>query len=434
MGSLVFMDTKLELLGELLVELLVVLSVLLDVGEHLEASLDDVLLDDLEDLVLLEGLTRDVKRHVFGIDNTLNKGEALGDELVTIVHDENTTDVKFDVVLLLLGFELIEGSAFGDEEEGSELEGSFNGEVLDGEVFLPVVGEGFVESSVLVFGDVLGRSNPDWLDLVEGLPLVGNFLNFLGLVLLDLLNLRLILVLLTLGLLLSLGLFLIGVSDFLLGGFLTHELNGESNELGVLLDEILQSSFFEVLRHIFLEGKGDSGSTRDLLLVGGDDGEGTSSVGFPKVFNVFVRLGDDGDLLGDEISGVETNTELTNHTDIGTSRDGFHEGLGSRLGNCSEVTDEVGLGHTNTGILDGEGVVGLVGNDSNTELRLSLKLLGLGNTLVSDFIKSIGRVRDEFSKEDLLVGVESVDDKGHQLLDISAESKYFFGHLLFIFL
>merc|ERR1712166_1502795 len=214
MGSLVFMDTKLELLGELLVELLVVLSVLLDVGEHLEASLDDVLLDDLEDLVLLEGLTRDVKRHVFGIDNTLNEGEPLGDELVTIVHDENTTDVKFDVVLLLLGFKLIEGSAFGDEEEGSELEGSFNGEVLDGEVFLPVVGEGFVESSVLILGDVLGRSNPDWLDLVEGLPLVRDFLNFLGL--LGLLNLRLILVLLPLGLLLSLRLLLIGVSDFLL--------------------------------------------------------------------------------------------------------------------------------------------------------------------------------------------------------------------------
>jgi hypothetical protein len=204
----------------------------------------------------------------------------------------------------------------------------------------------------------------------------------------------------------------------------------------VLLDEILESSLFEVLGHIFLEGKGDSGSATESIGGGrGDDGEGTSSVGFPKVFDVIVGLGDDGDLLGNEISGVETNTELTNHTDIGTSRDGFHEGLGSGLGNCSEVTDEIGLGHTDTGILNGKGVVGLVRDNSDSEFGLRLELLGLGDTLVSDLIKSIGGVRDEFSKEDLLVGVESVNDEGHQLLDIGAESEDFFGHcLVFVFI
>jgi hypothetical protein len=161
---------------------------------------------------------------------------------------------------------------------------------------------------------------------------------------------------------------------------------------------------------------------------GGDNGEGTSGVGLPKVFLVLVGLGDDRDLLGDEVSGVETNTELTNHTDIGSSRDGFHEGLGSGLGDGTEVTNEVGLGHTDTGILNGEGVVGLVGNNSDSEFGLRLELLGLSDTLVSDLIKSIRRVGDQFSEEDLLVGVESVDDEGHQLLDISAESKDFFGH------
>ena len=37
------------------------------------------------------------------------------------------------------------------------------GEVLDGEVLLPVVGERLVELSVLFVGDVVGRSGPDGL-------------------------------------------------------------------------------------------------------------------------------------------------------------------------------------------------------------------------------------------------------------------------------
>merc|ERR1719246_119884 len=147
-GVLVLMDSELQVLGDL--------SVLLDLSEHLEALLDDVLLDDLEDLVLLERLTGNVKGHIFGIDNTLDEAEPFGDELVTVVHDEDTTDVQLDVVLLLLGLEEIKGSSLGNEKESAELEGAFNGEVLHGEVLFPIVGEGLVESGVLVFGDVLG--------------------------------------------------------------------------------------------------------------------------------------------------------------------------------------------------------------------------------------------------------------------------------------
>ena len=94
---------------------------------------------------MLERFTRDVKGHIFRIGNTLNERKPLGDEVFTAVHDENTTGVKLDVVVLLLGLELIEGSASGDEEEGSEFKRTFNGEMLDGEVLLPIVGERLVE-------------------------------------------------------------------------------------------------------------------------------------------------------------------------------------------------------------------------------------------------------------------------------------------------
>ena len=58
--------------------------------------------------------------------------------------------------------EEVEGGALGDEEEGAELELPLDGEVLDAEVLLPVVGEGLVELAVLL-GDVVGVPCPLFL-------------------------------------------------------------------------------------------------------------------------------------------------------------------------------------------------------------------------------------------------------------------------------
>ena len=102
------MDTELEVLAERLVELLEVVLVLRDLGEQVHALLDDVLADDLENLVLLEGLTRDVERQVFRVDDTLDEVEVLGDEVLAVVHDEDAADVELDVIPLLLLFEEIE--------------------------------------------------------------------------------------------------------------------------------------------------------------------------------------------------------------------------------------------------------------------------------------------------------------------------------------
>ena len=54
-----------------------------------------------------------------------------------------------------------------------------------------------------------------------------------------------------------------------------------------------------------------------------------------------------------------------------------------------------------------------------------IKFFRLGNTLVAYFVEGIWGVKDEFSKENLLVGVEGVDDEGHQLLNVRAEGEHF---------
>ena len=52
--------------------------------------------------------------------------EIFWDEFFTVVHDEDPSDVKLDVVLLLLVFKEIKGSALGHEEESAELKLSLN--------------------------------------------------------------------------------------------------------------------------------------------------------------------------------------------------------------------------------------------------------------------------------------------------------------------
>jgi hypothetical protein len=196
----------------------------------------------------------------------------------------------------------------------------------------------------------------------------------------------------------------------------------------VFLNEVFKTAFLEEFVHVFLQSEDDLGTTGNGVAVIGDNLEGAAGVGDPSVLLIVVVLGDNDDFFGNEVGGVEADTELTNHADVCTGRDGLHEGAGTGLGDGAEVVDEIGLLHADTCIPDGKSLVGLVGDNSDSELGLGLELLWLGNRLVADLVEGVGGVGNELSEEDLLVGVESVDDKGHQLLDVGVERENFFGH------
>lgn len=109
------MHTQFNVLAERLVELGEVVLVLRDLSQEIHALLDDILADDLEDLVLLERLTRDVEGEIFGVDDALDEVEVLGDDVLAVVHDEDAADVELDVVALLLGLEEVKGSTMNSE-------------------------------------------------------------------------------------------------------------------------------------------------------------------------------------------------------------------------------------------------------------------------------------------------------------------------------
>lgn len=79
------------------------------------------------------------------------------------------------------------------------------------------------------------------------------------------------------------------------------------------------------------------------------------------------------------------------------------------------------LGHTNTGITDGQSLVLLVGDDVDAEVLVGVQDGGVREGLVTDLVQGIGGVGDQLTKENLLVRVDSVDDQREQLRDLSLE-------------
>ncbi|CAH0377059.1 unnamed protein product, partial [Pelagomonas calceolata] len=424
----VLVDAELQILVEGLVELLVLVLVLRDLVEELDGLLDQILLDDLEDLVLLQRLARDVEREVLGINNTLDKRQELGHEVLAVVHDEDAAHVQLDVVELLLvaALEHVEGRAARHEEHRAELELALDREVLDRGVVLPVVRERLVEGGVLLLRHLVGLAHPDGLLAVEVVPLVRHLLDLLRLLLLlrlglvDVLDLRGVVVLVALLLVV-----IVVVRDLLLLRLLDVELDREADELRVLLHEVLEAALLEVLGHVLLHREDDARAAADALGLGRvrRHRERAAGRGLPRVLLVVVRLGRDDDLLRDEVRGVEADAELADHGDVRAGLERLHEGLRAGLGDRAEVVDEVGLGHADARVDDGQGVVGLVGHDVDLEVRLGVEDRRVRERLVADLVERIGGVRDELAEEDLLVRVERVDDQREELVDVGREGE-----------
>jgi hypothetical protein len=81
------------------------LTVLRNLAEQFKGLLHNILLDHFHNLVLLESLTRQIQRQIFGINHTLNEAKPLRNEISCVISDENTSNIELDVVLGLLGLE-----------------------------------------------------------------------------------------------------------------------------------------------------------------------------------------------------------------------------------------------------------------------------------------------------------------------------------------
>jgi len=193
----------------------------------------------------------------------------------------------------------------------------------------------------------------------------------------------------------------------------------------VLLDNLLDLPLFNVLSLVLLHEEDDLGTAAKGLAVVRPDGEGASGRRLPDLLLVIVVLGVDDHLVRDEVGGVEADAKLTDHGDVCSGLKRLHEGLCSGLGDGTEVVDEVGLSHADARVNDGDGLALLVGDDLDEELLLGVELGGIGEALISDLVQGIGAVGNQLAEEDFFVGVEGVDDEGHQLGNLCLEGEGF---------
>jgi hypothetical protein len=112
---------------------------------------------------------------------------------------------------------------------------------------------------------------------------------------------------------------------YLLGN---DKLNGVGDELGMLLDNVLDTLLLEVLCLIFLEVESDLGATTERWVHSVEgDGEGTTRGRLPNILLIVVVLRDDLDPLRNEVSGIETDTELADHGNISSGAESLHKAL-----------------------------------------------------------------------------------------------------------
>ena len=138
------MNTELDVLAEGRVELVKLFTIFSNLVEELKGLLDNVLLDDLHDLVLLKGFTRQIQWKILRVDDALDKAEPFRNKVSSIVGNEDAANIELDVVLGLLSLEEIERCALWYEEDCTEFELTFNGEVLDSQVVLPIAAKTLV--------------------------------------------------------------------------------------------------------------------------------------------------------------------------------------------------------------------------------------------------------------------------------------------------
>ena len=129
------------------------------------------------------------------------------------------------------------------------------------------------------------------------------------------------------------------------------------------------------------------------------------------------QLVDEGGKVGAHGTNLEEDAE-----DTVVARAAILRAHAVRLG-AGVTPGSWSLRHADARVLDLDREVRLVRDDFDEEVRLRLDFVRVFAGLVPDVVQGIRGIGDQLAQEDLLVGVEGVDDQAHQLLDISIEGK-----------
>jgi hypothetical protein len=90
------------------------------------------------------------------------------------------------------------------------------------------------------------------------------------------------------------------------------QVNVEGNELGVLLDQVLELGGIQVILGLLLQVQRDTSTATKLIVLAGIEGDAEGvGIRLPNVLSIIVVLGGDNNTVSNQESRVETDTELT---------------------------------------------------------------------------------------------------------------------------
>ena len=111
--------------------------------------------------------------------------------------------------------------------------------------------------------------------------------------------------------------------------------------------------------------------------------------------------------VGHHEGGVEADAELADLRDVAAGLvELFDEGGSARLGDGSQILDQLLAIHPDPVVGDAEPPRGLVHGQADSELRIVGDELGVGDRLIPQAVAGVRGVRDQLAQEYLLVRVE----------------------------
>jgi hypothetical protein len=134
-----------------------------------------------------------------------------------------------------------------------------------------------------------------------------------------------------------------------------------------------------------------------------------------------------GDLVGDDVRGIETDAELADQVRIlgliaGQCRE---ELAGAGLGDRSQVLDRLVARQADAVVGDGERARFLVEGDADLQIAVVAVQAALFSASKRSLVAGVGGVGDQLAQEDFLVAVQRVDHQVQQLFDFGLKTQCF---------
>ncbi len=367
-------DALFEIPAELLPESVVLFGIVF--GQRLE-FFHHLARDDLLQLGHqshgLHGLTRDIERQVLRVDHALHEAQIVGQQVLVVLVDQDVARIQFQAILFAQGEDAALALAW-DEQQRVQLHGRIGRDVYAQQRVIEVQRQLMVEILVLFVGHFLPG----------GAPQRGLFV--------DLLLVR-------------------------------ADVDGEADVIRVFVDDVLEVVFLGEFGGILLEFDLDlraalghlGGADLVVVLARGVPGHGLGAR--------LVGARGDPHPFGDHEHGVEAHAELPD--DLGEIHflvpGGFDEFARTRLGDGTQVFHDLVAGHADARVLDGQGAGFFVGVDADSQFRVGIEHVAVGQHLEADAVKGVRSVREQFAQEDLAVLVERVDQNVEQLPGLGLE-------------